>query len=85
VELDLLNLYERASEWTGTKVRGAASDLDATTTCDEWNVRTLMNHMLETQRYFIGSARGQRRCCPKIRRIFSVTIRAPISIRFATM
>jgi uncharacterized protein (TIGR03086 family) len=58
--LDLLDLYERASEWTGTKVRGAASNLDTPTTCDEWNVRTLMNHMLDVQRYFVGSARGEK-------------------------
>jgi uncharacterized protein (TIGR03086 family) len=58
MDLDLLDLYGRASEWTGTKVRGAQSELDAPTNCDGWNVRTLMNHMLETQRYFAGSARG---------------------------
>jgi uncharacterized protein (TIGR03086 family) len=56
--LDLLDLYGRASEWTGTKVRGAAARLDAPTNCEGWNVRTLMNHMLETQRYFVGSAKG---------------------------
>jgi uncharacterized protein (TIGR03086 family) len=59
MQLDLLDLYGRTSEWTGTMVRGAASHLDAPTTCDDWNVRTLMNHMLETQRYFVGSARGE--------------------------
>jgi uncharacterized protein (TIGR03086 family) len=59
MELDLLDLYGQASEWTAGKVRGASSKLDAPTTCDEWNVRTLMNHMLETQRYFVGSARGE--------------------------
>jgi uncharacterized protein (TIGR03086 family) len=57
--MELLDLYGRASDWTGTKIRGAASKLDAPTTCDKWNVRTLMNHMLETQRYFVGSARGE--------------------------
>ena len=57
--LDLLDLYERASEWTGTKVRGATSKLDAPTTCDEWNVGTLLSHMLDVQRYFVGSARGE--------------------------
>jgi uncharacterized protein (TIGR03086 family) len=56
---DVLDLYGRASHWTGTKVRGAATHLDAPTTCDNWNVRALMNHMLETQRYFVGSARGE--------------------------
>jgi uncharacterized protein (TIGR03086 family) len=59
MELDLLDLYGQASEWTGTKVRGAASKLDHPTTCDAWDVRTLLNHMLETQRFFVGSARGE--------------------------
>jgi uncharacterized protein (TIGR03086 family) len=58
MEPDVLDLYGRASEWTGTKVKGAAAQLDAPTTCDDWDVRSLMNHMLETQRYFVGSAQG---------------------------
>ena len=62
MDLDLLELYERASDWTGTKVRGAVSELDAPTTCDSWNVRTLLNHMLETQRYFVGVDARRRRC-----------------------
>jgi uncharacterized protein (TIGR03086 family) len=33
--------------------------LDAVTPCDDWDVRTLMNHMLDTQRYFAGAARGE--------------------------
>jgi uncharacterized protein (TIGR03086 family) len=59
MDLDLLDLYGRASEWTSTKVAGAASMLDAPTSCDGWSVRTLMNHMLETQLYFVGAARGE--------------------------
>ena len=55
---DLLDLYDRASTWTASKVAGAADKLDAPTPCDDWNVKTLMNHMLDTQRYFLGSARG---------------------------
>lgn len=58
MDLDLLDLYGRASEWAGSNVSGAVLDLDAPTTCDGWTVRTLMNHMLETQRYFVDSARG---------------------------
>jgi uncharacterized protein (TIGR03086 family) len=58
VELDVLDLYGRASDWTGSKVRAAATQLDAPTTCDRWTVRALLNHMLQTQRYFIGAARG---------------------------
>jgi len=56
---DYLDLYERASGWAVDKVRGASDQLDASTPCDEWDVRTLLNHMLETQQYFLGSARGE--------------------------
>jgi uncharacterized protein (TIGR03086 family) len=56
---DLLNLYDRASDWTTSKVAGATTKLDAPTPCDQWSVRTLLSHMLETQRYFLGAARGQ--------------------------
>ena len=37
----------------------AATRLDAATTCDGWNVATLVSHMLETQRYFAGVAHGE--------------------------
>jgi uncharacterized protein (TIGR03086 family) len=59
MDLDLLALYGRASDWTATKVQGAASQLDDPTTCDGWDVRTLLNHMLQTQQYFVGAARGE--------------------------
>jgi uncharacterized protein (TIGR03086 family) len=59
MDQDLLDLYRRASEWTVSKVPHAAAMLDHATTCDAWDVRTLMNHMLETQKYFAGVARGE--------------------------
>jgi uncharacterized protein (TIGR03086 family) len=59
MDLDLLDLYTRASAWALTKVRGAASQLDAPTTCGSWDVRTLMNHMLLIQSAFVGHARGE--------------------------
>jgi uncharacterized protein (TIGR03086 family) len=55
---DLMDLYQRAGAWTGEKVAGV-EDLDARTPCDEWSMRDLLNHVLETQRYFAGSAKGQ--------------------------
>jgi uncharacterized protein (TIGR03086 family) len=58
MELDLLDLYRRASEWSGDKVAGA-NDLEGSTPCSEWKVRDLLNHMLETQRYFASAGRGR--------------------------
>ncbi len=58
--MDLLDMYESTSEWTATKIAGAASSLNAGTPCDEWDVRTLINHVLDTQNYFAGVARGER-------------------------
>lgn len=61
---DLMDLYQRASEWTGTKVKAAASKLDDRTPCDEWDVRTLLNHVLDTQQYFTETARGREASPP---------------------
>src|SRR3954447_8611937 len=55
---DQLGLYRQASAWTAEKV-GGVKDLDAATPCDEWSLRDLLNHMLDTQRYFLGAARGE--------------------------
>ena len=54
MDMDLLDLYRQSSDWAGEKVAAASNDLDAATPCDEWDVRTLMNHMLETQQYFVA-------------------------------
>jgi uncharacterized protein (TIGR03086 family) len=58
MDLDLMDLYRRASDWSGEKVAGV-TDLTAPTPCTEWNMRDLLNHMLVTQRYFAGAATGQ--------------------------
>jgi uncharacterized protein (TIGR03086 family) len=59
MSLDMLEIYGRASEWANEKVAGAANDLDAHTPCDAWDVRTLLDHILDTQRYFVANARGE--------------------------
>lgn len=62
--VDLLDLYDRASSWTLAKVRGAVDNMDDRTPCDDWDVRSLLNHMLDTQRYFTGTARGEKAALP---------------------
>jgi uncharacterized protein (TIGR03086 family) len=58
MDIDLLDLYRRASDWTAGTVAGT-TDLSASTPCTEWTVRDLLNHMLETQRYFAAAGRGE--------------------------
>ena len=57
--MDLLENFDRASAWTLEKVRGAGDELDGPTPCVDWTVRDLLNHVLATQRYFVGAARGE--------------------------
>jgi len=59
VESDLLDRYATASGWTSSKVAGAVTQLNAPTLCDQWDVRNLLNHMLDTQHYFVRAARGE--------------------------
>ena len=60
MDLDLLDLYGQCQRLDATTLAaGASSKMDAPTTCTGWDVRTLMNHMLQTQRYFVGAARGE--------------------------
>jgi uncharacterized protein (TIGR03086 family) len=56
---DTMGNYRRASDWTIQKVEGAVDQLDAPTLNEGWDVRTLLNHMLQTQQYFVHSARGE--------------------------
>ena len=44
--MDLIDLFERGTDWTASKIPAALDTPDAPTLCDEWNVRTLLNHVL---------------------------------------
>lgn len=62
--MDLLDLFNRGTEWTASKIPSATAQLDAPTGCEEWDVRTLINHMIETQKFFASSARGEEASPP---------------------
>jgi uncharacterized protein (TIGR03086 family) len=55
---ELRDLYRKAADWTIGNIEGA-DDLNAKTPCEEWDLRTLLDHMLETQQYFVASAQGR--------------------------
>ena len=57
--MDLLDLYDRGSQWAATKIPGAATQLDRPTACPDWTVRDLLNHVIDTQRYFAAAGRGE--------------------------
>jgi uncharacterized protein (TIGR03086 family) len=57
--MELLDCYRRATEWAEGLVRGALGQLDNPTPCDEWDVRHLISHMIDSQRYFLASVRGE--------------------------
>jgi len=62
--MDLLNDFDAASRWASEKIAGATDRLDKTTPCEEWDVKTLINHMCDSQQYFISKARGEDATLP---------------------
>lgn len=57
--MDLLDLYDRGSAWTATKVAGAADQLDTPTPCEQWKVRDVVNHLLDASDFFVDRAEGK--------------------------
>ena len=57
--MDPLELYEKASEWTKSKIEGAKDNLDAQTACEEWSARDLVNHLLGGKDVFVGATQGK--------------------------
>jgi uncharacterized protein (TIGR03086 family) len=63
--MDPLDLFDRGSSWTKTKIAGAQDRLNISTCCDDWNVRAVINHLLAGQEIFQGAARGQPAAPPE--------------------
>jgi uncharacterized protein (TIGR03086 family) len=57
--MDLLDLFERGTAWTASKIPAAEGKLDDSTPCHEWTVRDLINHMLHAHQLFTGATRGE--------------------------
>jgi uncharacterized protein (TIGR03086 family) len=55
----LLDDYRRVAAWSSSITAGAVDRLDAATPCEGWDVRTLLNHIVDAQRSFAASARGE--------------------------
>jgi len=63
--MDPVDLFDRGSAWTKEKIEGAKSKLDAPTPCEEWNVRSVINHLIDGQEsYFQPAARGEKATPP---------------------
>jgi uncharacterized protein (TIGR03086 family) len=56
--LDVLDLFDRATAWTATKIAGAQDQLDSKTPCDEWTTRRLIDHLLAGQQMFASGPSG---------------------------
>ena len=59
MDADQIDLYRHASAWTAEKASVASRNTSAPTMCDDWDVGTLLSHMVETQEYFAAGARGE--------------------------
>ena len=59
MNVDLLDQFDRSTQWTASKIPAAANKLDDTTPCEQWDVRTPLDHMIDTQNFFAACARGE--------------------------
>jgi uncharacterized protein (TIGR03086 family) len=57
--MDALDLFERGTSWTAGKIPAAVAQLDASTPCEEWNVKALLNHLLDAQQQFAAVPGGR--------------------------
>ena len=57
--MDPLDLFDRGSAWTKGKIASSQDRLNVSTCCDDWNVRSVINHLIAGQQVFQGAARGE--------------------------
>jgi uncharacterized protein (TIGR03086 family) len=60
-----VDLFDKGSAWTKQKIEGAKDQLDARTPCEEWDVRAVINHLIDGQEgYFQKAAVGEEGTLP---------------------
>jgi uncharacterized protein (TIGR03086 family) len=58
--MDLLDLFDRGTSWTASKIPAAVAQLDASTPCEKWNVQAVLNHLLDAQQQFAAVPEGKQ-------------------------
>jgi uncharacterized protein (TIGR03086 family) len=56
--MDMIELVDRATAWTGEKVAGATGQLDAPSPCEGWTARQAIDHLLAGQAMFAAAPGG---------------------------
>ena len=64
VNVDLLDQFDRSTQWSASKIPAATNKLDDVTPCEQWDVRSLLDHMIDTQNFFAARARGEEPAFP---------------------
>ena len=63
--MDPIELFDRGSAWTKEKIEGAQDRLDAQSPCEDWSVRSVINHLIDGQQgYFQRAALGEEATPP---------------------
>jgi uncharacterized protein (TIGR03086 family) len=58
--MNVLELLERAAAWTGSKIAATRPDqMHLPTPCDDWDVQTLIDHIIGTGHRYARIARGE--------------------------
>jgi uncharacterized protein (TIGR03086 family) len=64
IAVDVVDLFDRGSAWTKSKIEGARDSPDAKTPCAPWTVRDVVNHLIDVQSYFQHGVRGEDATTP---------------------
>lgn len=58
MDLDLIDLFDRTTGWTASRIATVDGQRQAATPCTEWDVGQLLDHLLDGQALFAAGAAG---------------------------